>query len=139
MVKVYKNNVLQDYLRTAQGERGYGLQIANNMVPMPLYNAFSGDYPVSSFNLVRIDSGVEILATISLSTSLLKYVNGQYLIDSTKVYGVTIPEGVYYYEIATSHDIFYSEIFKIQYIEQPFRSSSALLSSEEKLVSDAYE
>ena len=139
MIRVYKNTILNDYLRTCQGSRGYGLQICNGRSPLPIYGMYSNDVGITNFKLNRIDSGSVILEKISLSTDILAYVSGQYYIDNSKLFDVTIPEGVYFYEIQTATDIFYSEIFKIQTINGRFLSSGSLKSSSSKLVSDKYE
>jgi len=139
MLKIYKNNILQDYMRTAQGNRGYGLQMCTGKSPLQIYNAYSDNLAITYFNLNRIDSGNVVLTTTTVSNDLIKYENGQYLIDRTKLFSVSFPEGVYYYEFSNDTNIFVSEIFKIQDINQPFLASSSILSSSSFLISRNYE
>ena len=140
MLRIYKNTQLKDYLRTCQGSRGYGLQISNDVNPLQIGFAYCiTNETVTSFKLNRIDSGNEILSSITLNVNLLKYEIGQYLIDNTKIFGVTIQEGVYFYEFSNGRDTFYSEIFKIETIQKVFRWASNLLMSSQKKFSTTYE
>jgi len=139
MIRVFKNNVQKDFLRDNQGFRGYGLQIGSNRVPLQIYGAYSSDLAISSFKLNRIDSGNEVIESLTLSNDLIKFDTWQYLIDKTKLFEITIPEGVYFYEFSNGFDVYCSEIFKIQFINLPFMASSSLLASSSKLITDSFE
>ena len=139
MLKIIKSNQLNDYLRTCQAKRGYGLQICNGRSMLPVYNFYSNDVGITSVKLNRIDDGNVILSQISLLTSIFLYVSGQYYIDNTQLIGTSIPEGVYFMEIQTANDILYSEIFKNQTINGRFLGSSSLKASSSKLVTDKFE
>jgi len=139
MLRTYKNNVKQDFLRDFQGYRGYGIPICDGVVPLQIFGAYSEENTISSVVLKRIDARDEVLETITLNVNIIKYYLDQYVVDNTKLYNVAITEGVYFMEFADGVNIFRTQIFKIEPINHVYLASSALVSSNDKPITDVYE
>ena len=137
MLRCLKPYELKDFLRTAQGSRGY-------MIPVAPYNRalqWFGMYTDTERTIVyfiarKIDNFNHVAESYEIDTSCIKYENGQYLYDETKLFDGYIPDGIYYFEVNDGYNSFYTEIFCVKSdFCQLDNASSSLPCSDADLIS----
>lgn len=137
MLKIIRNWELQDYLRSENGHRGYGIPVSWNYKPLKIYNAYyDTNIALDYFFAVQLNIDNSIKETFVLDTSLIIYSDGQYLIDETKLFGGNLECGRYYFEFNNGKETFYSQVFVVRDLQEISRcsgmgycSSSALISA----------
>jgi hypothetical protein len=129
MLKIIRNWQLQDYLRNSQGWRGFGIPVN----PTHRIQQFGGAYSENNNTIVyfiarQLDFfSNSVIYNYDISTSLIKYSDGQYLIDETQLLGGTMPEGFYYLEFNDGFQTYYSELFAVIEFEELALFSSGII------------
>lgn len=137
MLNIIRNWQLQDYLRDLQSNRGYGLQITPDYILPQITGAYAeSSGTISYFVAHQIDDGYSILSTFIIEEDRLIYENGQYQMDKTKILNGSIPEGVYFIEFNDGKETYFSEIFKVEVIDELAKASCANYVSGDDIISD---
>jgi hypothetical protein len=130
MLKIIRNWQLRDYLRSFQGIRGYGIPIAKPYMALQWYGAYAEKEGTIIYFIARqIDNGNEVIANYEIATDRIKYENGQYLYDNTKLFDGKLPDGTFFFEFNDGYETYYSQIFTVKAMDMLFMASGAWLAS----------
>ena len=136
MLRIIRNWELQDYLRNSQGDRNFGMPVN----PTHRLQQIGGAYHDANETIVyfiarQIDFLNNVVYNYDLSTSLLKYEDGQYVIDNSITLGGLLPEGHYYLEFNNGVQTYYTEMFTVLEFDELDLASSEFVISDEDLIS----
>jgi len=137
MLRFLKTYETKDFLRDAQYNYGYGVQILPNSRSVQWHGAYSDTEGTIAYFVARlINNGGEVEKSYALDTACIEYANGQYNYDDESFYGTgVLPEGFYYLEFNDGLNTFYSEMFCVKNIATQFLASGDWLASGDFLVS----
>lgn len=124
MLKIIRDWKLQDFLRSHQGLRSYGIPVSKNYMALQWFGAYApSDRGIIYFLARQIDSGNEVIANYDIGTTYIKYESGQYLYDDTMLFDGILPDGVFFFEFRDSYETYRSEIFRVKDMCMPFLAS----------------
>lgn len=141
MLKIIQNYQLVDFLRKFNGDRAYGIPIAPNYMALQWQGAYAEtERDIVYFLARKIDNSENVITSYVIDIDRIKYENGQYLYDNTKLFDGYLPDGCYFFEFNDGYQTFYTQIFAVD--SQPkfeFASSAGLASSSELVSSSLME
>jgi hypothetical protein len=126
MLKIIRNWQLRDYLRSLQGLRRYGIPIAKNYMAIQWGGAYARvEGTIIYFIARQIDDGSEVIANYDIATDRIKFENGQYLYDNTKLFDGILPDGTFFFEFNDGFETYFSQIFTVKYVPMMLRTAGA--------------
>lgn len=137
MLRIIRNWEYRDYLRFFNGLRQYGIPIARNYMALQWQGAYAEtEGTIIYFVARKIDNGNHVIESYDLGTDLIKYENGQYLYDNTKLYDGILPDGTYFFEFNDGEETYWSQAFCVKARDELALTSSIDYCSSESYISD---
>ena len=137
MLNIIRQYQLRDHLRPFQALRSYGIPIAKNYMALQWHGAYATvPSSISYFVARKIDNSDNVGISYDLGTGLIKYENGQYLYDNTKLFDGILPDGTYFFEFKDGYEVYWSQIFTVKAMDELFMASGVWLASGDFDISD---
>jgi len=130
MLRIIRNWQSRDHLRSFQALRSYGLEVGKEYMAIQWHGAYTTENRTIIYFIARqIDDLNFVKKSFDLDVNLIKYENGQYLYDNTKLFDANLPEGTFFFEFNDGYETYYSTIFTVKYKDLLFMASGTWLAS----------
>jgi len=134
-LKIYINSEIQSFKKVGSGDILAGLQKSKTFKLLQIYDAYSDvSNAITKFEVVELNQIGNEIGRQTLPNSIIKYNNGQYVIDFTQDLGFMLEPGIYYFEFLNGKDIFKSDIFIAKKIDIEITADMTIITADNDIV-----